>query len=76
MGAFQAVSLFATWLMNRLDQSSLAPDVRHAFRVIEEIAANDSAYPLGRALVTEFVESLADHARAVRLMGPETLRSR
>jgi hypothetical protein len=74
MGAFQAMSVFATWLRERIDQSSEGPDVQRAFRAVEEIASGDSDYPMGRALVTEFVEALTDHARAVRLMGPETLR--
>lgn len=74
MGAFQAVGLFATWLRECLDQPSEATTVRRAFRVVEEIAANDRDYPMGRELVTEFVEVVADHARAVPLMGPETLR--
>jgi hypothetical protein len=74
MGAFQAMSVFATWLRERIDQSSEGPDVHRAFRVVEEIASNESGYPMGRALVTEFVEALTDHARAVPLKGPETLR--
>ena len=73
MGAFQAMGVFADWLEGRIEQSPGSPDVRRAFRVVEEIASSNH-YPMGRSLVTEFVEALRNNPRAVPLMGPETLR--
>ncbi|CAM3776594.1 hypothetical protein NOMA109596_10320 [Nocardioides marinus] len=70
LGAFQAVSVFAAWLANRLTESPEAADVRRGFRVVEDVAVGD--YPLGHELVTEFVEALADYPQAVERMGPET----
>lgn len=70
MGAFQAVSVFADWLANRLGESPEAVEVRRGFQVIEDVAGSD--YPLGRELVREFVEALADDPEAVNRMGPET----
>lgn len=73
MGAFQAMSVFAEWVEDRLEHSPQSPEVLRAFTAVEEIASS-SQYPMGRALVTEFVEALTNHPRAVLLMGPETLR--
>jgi hypothetical protein len=72
MGAFQAMSVFAGWLADRIEESPEDPDVQRAFRVVEEVASGD--YPMGRSLVTEFVEALQDNPRAVGLMGSETRR--
>lgn len=72
MGAFQAISVFADWLEDRIQRSPESPDVRRAFRVVEEVASG--SFPMGGPLVTEFVEALRDNPRAVSLMGPETLR--
>jgi hypothetical protein len=72
MGAFQAMSVFAGWLADRIETSPEDSDVQRAFRVVEEVASSD--YPMGRSLVTEFVEALRDNPRAVALMGSETLR--
>ncbi len=73
MGAFQAMSVFADWLAKRLENSPEGTDVQRAFHVVEEIASTDD-FPMGRSLVTEFVEALRDNPRAVRLMGPDTRR--
>ena len=73
MGAFQAMSVFASWLEGRIEQSPKGPDVRQAFRVVEAIATTDT-YPLGRELVAEFVEALWGNPTAIQFMGPETLR--
>ena len=75
MGAFQAMSVFAEWLGERIEQSPAGPDVLRAFQTVEGIASS-SDYPLVRALVAEFVEVLWANPRAVPLMGPATLRYR
>lgn len=75
MGAFQAMSLLAEWVADRIERSPHSLDALPAFAVVEEIASS-SEYPMGRALVTEFVEALADSPRAIALMGAETVRYR
>ncbi len=72
MGAFQAMSVFAEWLGYRIEQSPDSLEVLRAFQTVEGIASSND-YPLGRELVTEFVEVLRDNPRAISLMGPETL---
>ncbi|MEQ4208857.1 hypothetical protein [Actinopolymorpha sp. B9G3] len=76
MGAFQGMSVFAGWLRARVEASPAEPDVQRAFRVVEEVASSDDpmGHPMGRLLVTEFVEALRDNPCAVALMGSETLR--
>ena len=72
MGAFQAMSVFAGWVAERVEASAEEPDVQRAFRVVEEVVSSD--YPMRRELVTEFVEALRGNQRAVAMMGSETLR--
>jgi hypothetical protein len=75
MGAFQAMSVLAEWVEDRIQHSPQSLDALPAFAAVEEIASS-SEYPMGRALVTEFVEALGDSPRAIALMGAETLRYR
>ena len=75
MGAFQAMSVLAEWVEDRIEHSPQSLDALPAFAAVEEIASS-SEYPMGRELVTEFVEALADSPRAIALMGPETVRYR
>jgi hypothetical protein len=75
MGAFQAMGIFAEWLAERLQASPDEPAVQRAFLVVEEIASSRD-YPMGRALVAEFVEAVQGIPSAVALMGSETLRYR
>ena len=72
MGAFQAMSAFAAWLSRRIVASPGDAAVERAFQVVDEVAASD--LPMGRELVTEFVEALQDDRAAFALMGSETLR--
>ena len=72
MGSFEAMSLFARWVDGLIKNDPGHPDVLQAFGVIEEIASTD-IYPLGRPLVTEFVEALWGNEGATRLMGPNTM---
>ncbi len=72
MGSFQAMSLFARWVDGLIKEAPEHPDVLQAFGVVEEIAST-STYPLGRPLVTEFVEALWGNKEATRLMGPSTV---
>jgi len=73
MGAFQAMSVFAGWLAERIEASPENSVEQQAFAVIEEVASS-ADYPMGRSLVTEFVGALRDNPRAVALMGPATVR--
>ncbi len=72
MGSFHAMSLFARWVDPLIKEAPEHPDVQQAFGVIEEIASTNT-YPLGRPLVTEFVEALGGNNEAIRLMGPSTV---
>ena len=71
MGAFQAMSVFASWLNRQVQESPASPTVQRAFGAVEEIASRGD-YPMGPSLVTEFVEALSDSSRAASLMGPNT----
>ena len=69
MGSFQAMSTFAAWLIQRLQVGTEAPEVERSFAVVERIASS-AEYPMGRALVTEFVEAMGDSPEAIRRLGP------
>ncbi len=69
MGSFQAMSTFAAWLLRRLQVDPEAPDVERSFSVVERIAGS-AEYPMGRALVTEFVEAIGDSPEAISRLGP------
>jgi len=69
MGSFQAMSTFAAWLIQRVHVSPEAPEVERSFAVVEQIASSPE-YPMGRALVTEFVEAIGDSSQAIGHLGP------
>lgn len=69
MGSFQAMSTFAAWLMQRLQVSPGAPEIARSFAVVERIASAANL-PMGRALVTEFVEAISGSAQAINHLGP------
>lgn len=69
MGSFQAMSTFATWLVDRLQTDPRAPEIERSFAAVEYVASS-AAFPMGRALVTEFVEAVGDHADAIGRLGP------
>lgn len=70
MGAFQAMSLLADWVRERL---GVAPGdaARRAFDTIEQLVTEEQ-YKLGDALAAEFIEAIWDHPGADALMGPMT----
>jgi len=68
MGSFQAMSTFAAWLMQRLQVGPGAPEVDRSFAVVERIASS-TEYPMGRALVTEFVEAIGASSEAIARLG-------
>jgi hypothetical protein len=69
MGSFQAMSTFGAWLTRCLQVDPGAPEVQRSFSVVEQIASS-AEYPMGRALVTEFVEAIGDSSEAIGRLGP------
>lgn len=69
MGSFQAMSAFATWVIQRMQTDPRLPEVVRSFDVVEQIA-NSEDYPMGRALVTELVEAASHSSEAIRRLGP------
>ncbi len=73
LGVFQAMSTFATWVRSRLDEASTAPEIQRSFAAIEHLLTA-RYYQLADALVTEFIEVVFDHPKALEHMGPATLK--
>lgn len=71
VGAFEAVSLLATWVCERLEMSSDEDAVRRAFDAIEHLIA-DRRFQLGDALAAEFIEATWNCPGAERLRGHRT----
>lgn len=71
VGAFEAVSLLATWVCERLQTSSGEDAVRRAFEVVERLIA-ERRFQLGDALAAEFIEVTWNCAGAERFWGPRT----
>lgn len=69
MGSFQAISTFAAWLIQRLQVGPGGPEIERSFAVVERIASS-AEFPMGRALVTEFVEAISHSSKAIGLLGP------
>lgn len=70
LGSFQAMSVFAEWVLERLDVAPGAPDTFRAFAAVEAIAV--SSFPLGRPLAAEFVEAVWSRPGAVLRLGEAT----
>jgi len=70
IGSFQAMSIFAEWVLDRLEVAPDAADTLRPFAAVEEVAASSS--PLGRPLVTGFVDAVWSRADAVGGMGEST----
>ncbi|MBO9520808.1 MAG: hypothetical protein J7518_04645 [Nocardioidaceae bacterium] len=68
LGSFQAMSAFATWLIQRMQAGPDVPEVDRSFYVVEQIASSED-YPMGRALVTEFVEAVGHSSKAISRLG-------
>lgn len=71
LGAFQAVSVLADWVRERLDGDTEGDAVQRAFDAVERLITDDQ-YPLGDALAAEFIEAIWDHPLAAGRMGPRT----
>lgn len=71
LGAFQAVSVLADWVRDRLDRHADDDAVDRAFGAVERLITDDE-YPLGDALATEFIEVVWDHPDARAHMGAAT----
>ena len=71
LGAFQAVSVLADWVRDRLDGDTDGDAVQRAFDAVERLISDDD-YPLGDALAAEFIEVVWDHPQAPARMGAAT----
>lgn len=69
--AFQAMSLFARWVAERVRETGADDATRCAFQAIEDLIA-DPQIELGDALAAEFVEALWSDPGVVELMGTRT----
>lgn len=71
LGAFQAFSLLADWVRDRLEDGTDEDAVMRTFAAIERLVT-DEGFPLGDALAAEFIEAIWDHPSANERMGPTT----
>jgi hypothetical protein len=71
LGSFQAVSVLAEWVCERVEDGTGDDAVRRAFNAIEQLIA-DHRFALGDALAAEFIEATWDHPAAREHMGPMT----
>lgn len=71
MGAFQAVSVLADWVADRLRRSPDDDAARRTFDAVEQLIT-DEQLQLGDALAAEFIEGIWDVPTAEALMGPRT----
>lgn len=71
LGAFQALSVLADWVCDRLANGGEEDAVRRVFAAVERLIADDG-FPLGDALAAEFIEVIWDYPGAVEWMGAKT----
>ncbi len=71
MGPFQAMSLLADWVAERLASAPDDDAARRAFDSVEKLIT-DHEYHLGDALAAEFIEGIWHLPQAGPLMGPGT----
>lgn len=69
MGPFQAVSLLADWVREKLRAAPDDDAVRRTFSVVESWITEER-FPLGDALAAEFIEGIWEEPAAKALMGP------
>lgn len=71
LGAFQATSLFARWVGERIHGGDSDDASRRAFQAVEDLIT-DRDVELGDELAAEFIEALWNAPDAHALMGPRT----
>lgn len=71
LGSFEAMSTFAAWVLDTLRTNRHAPAIERSFSIIEHVAGAGT-YPMGQALVTEFVEAIGVQPDAISLLGPSS----
>lgn len=71
LGPFQAMSLFARWVADRVRAGHEGDVPSRALKAIEQLI-EDQTVELGDALAAEFIEQAIDEPRVVELMGPRT----
>lgn len=69
LGPFQAMSLFAQWVVERVHRTGPDEVTRRAFQAVEELSADRR---LDDEVVTEFIEALWNDSDATQLMGTKT----
>lgn len=71
LGAFQAVSLLARWVLERLRESPGDDAARRTFDAVEELLNHDGLQ-LASELAVDFVEGVWEDRTALTLMGGRT----
>lgn len=66
--SFEAMSWFASWLLERLHADPMAEEVERAFAAVERLAT-EAEFQLSTPLVTEFVEAVSNDSQAVLRLG-------
>lgn len=71
LGVFQAMSVFATWILERLQREPCDDATQRGFSAVERLIT-DRTIELGDAVAAEFIEHVWTDPQAVGLMGPRT----